>query len=60
MLQLWDHAFHTRLQVDPQETQVLLTEAPMNPLKNREKMVQIMFEHYGWAEDASVEPERMV
>merc|ERR1712070_730626 len=48
MIHLWDHAFHTRLQVDPRDTQVLLTEAPMNPPKNREKMVQIMFEHYGF------------
>ena len=26
--------------------QVLLTEPPMNPTKNREKMVEVMFEEY--------------
>lgn len=26
--------------------QVLLTEPPMNPMKNREKMLQVMFEEY--------------
>lgn len=30
--------------VDPVEHPVLLTEAAMNPLENRQRMVQIMFE----------------
>ena len=29
--------------------QVLLTEPPMNPMKNREKMVEVMFEEYQFA-----------
>ena len=29
--------------------QILLTEPPMNPKKNRERMVQEMFETYGFA-----------
>lgn len=29
--------------------QVLLTEPPMNPTKNREKMIEVMFEKYGFA-----------
>lgn len=30
--------------VDPAEHPILLTEAAMNPLENRQRMVQIMFE----------------
>ena len=29
--------------------QVLLTEPPMNPMKNREKMIEVMFEEYQFA-----------
>ena len=29
--------------------QVLLTEPPMNPTKNREKMIEVMFEEYNFA-----------
>lgn len=28
---------------------ILLTEPPMNPTKNREKMIEVMFEKYGFA-----------
>lgn len=48
MCRLWDHAFTDLLQVDPKTSQLLITEAPMNPKENREKMVQTMFEHYEW------------
>ena len=34
--------------IDPQSSKILLTEAPMNPQKNRETMVQTMFETYGF------------
>ena len=45
---LWDHTFGKDiLNVDPTNSKVLLTEAPMNPLKNREKIIQTMFEKYG-------------
>jgi actin-related protein 2 len=27
----------------------MLTEPPMNPKQNREKMVEVMFEHYGFS-----------
>lgn len=48
MKHLWDYTFHERLRVDPTEHKILLTEAPMNPLDNRVKMCQFMFETYGF------------
>ncbi|KAM0747324.1 actin binding protein [Meredithblackwellia eburnea MCA 4105] len=45
---LWDYTFHEKLQVETQGRKVLLTEPPMNPTKNREKMCEVMFENYGF------------
>ena len=46
---LWDHTFSEEiLNVDPTDAKILLTEAPMNPKKNREKLIQTMFEKYGF------------
>ncbi|BGP26044.1 actin binding protein [Rhodotorula toruloides] len=43
---LWDYTFREKLKVDTRDRKILLTEPPMNPLKNREKMAEIMFEDY--------------
>ncbi|KAM1363686.1 hypothetical protein ACFX13_029228 [Malus domestica] len=36
-------AFYSELKIDPTERQILLTDLPLNPSKNREKMVETMF-----------------
>ncbi|KAL3169479.1 hypothetical protein MRX96_045532 [Rhipicephalus microplus] len=49
MCLVWDYTFgEHKLAIDPHECKVLLTEPPMNPLKNRERMIEVMFEKYGF------------
>lgn len=45
MKQIWEYCYYNELRVPPEERPVHLTEAPSNPVGNREKMVEIFFEN---------------
>merc|ERR1719191_635050 len=46
MEHIWHHVYST-MKVTSEEHPVLLTEAPLNPRKNREKAAEIFFETFG-------------
>jgi len=46
MEKIWHYTYYNELKTDPQEQPVLLTEAPLNPKKNREDMIEIFFEKF--------------
>ncbi|KAJ1812567.1 Arp2/3 complex subunit, actin nucleation center [Coemansia sp. RSA 2598] len=48
MQHVWDYTFFEKLKADPTQSKILLTEAPLNPRANREKMCEVMFERYGF------------
>eukprot|EP00761_Pharyngomonas_kirbyi_P013952 gb/GECH01013982.1/.p1 GENE.gb/GECH01013982.1/~~gb/GECH01013982.1/.p1 ORF type:complete len:379 (+),score=51.10 gb/GECH01013982.1/:1-1137(+) len=43
---LWSYVFYHELGVNPEDAPVLVTEAAMNPKKNREHMAALMFEAF--------------
>ncbi|WLF80873.1 centractin- actin- protein of the dynactin complex [Lodderomyces elongisporus] len=43
---IWDHMFTQDLKIKPEDHPLLITEAPLNPRSNREKMCQVMFEQF--------------
>lgn len=44
---VWDYTWD-KLQINPAEHKVVQTEAALNPARNRERMVETMFERYGF------------
>lgn len=53
MIHLWDYTFHDKLGIPKQrgalnDYKILLTEPPLNPTDNRKKMLETMFENYGF------------
>ena len=49
MIHLYNYTFFDRMKIDPKEHKIMLTEAAMNPVKNRKKLVETCFETYGFA-----------
>lgn len=49
MQHVWNYTFNEKMKIDPREHKILLTEPPMNPLANQTKMLENMFETYGFA-----------
>lgn len=49
MEHLWNYTFYERLKIDPSAHNVLLTEPPLNPVKNREQFLEYMFDKYNFA-----------
>ncbi|KAI9834309.1 MAG: Arp2/3 complex subunit, actin nucleation center [Phylliscum demangeonii] len=46
MQHLYDYTFHEKMKIQPAGRKILLTEPPLNPVRNRERMCELMFEHY--------------
>merc|ERR1719401_3100156 len=46
MEKVWHYTFFDALRVNPEEHAVIVSEAPMNPRKNRERMVEMLFEKF--------------
>ena len=46
MERIWQHVYSEELRIHSEEHPVLLTEAPLNPRRNREKAAEIFFETF--------------
>mmetsp|Transcript_32655 Transcript_32655/g.74036 ORF Transcript_32655/g.74036 Transcript_32655/m.74036 type:complete len:379 (-) Transcript_32655:100-1236(-) len=46
MEKVWHHTFYDALRVNPEEHAVVVSEAPLNPRKNRERMLEMLFEKF--------------
>mmetsp|Transcript_12522 Transcript_12522/g.30824 ORF Transcript_12522/g.30824 Transcript_12522/m.30824 type:complete len:401 (-) Transcript_12522:237-1439(-) len=56
---IWDYAFNEKMKIDPNNHNILLTEAPMNPKENRKRMLEFMLEKYQF-KGASVSMQAML
>jgi actin-related protein 2 len=43
---IWEYLLHLRMKVETSKHSVLVSEPPLNPKKNKEKLIQIMFEKF--------------
>lgn len=44
MHHIWDYTFGPeKMNIDPTECKIMLTEPPMNPTRNREKLIEVHF-----------------
>ena len=48
MEHLWNYTFYDKLKIDPTESKIVLTEPPLNPVANRKRLVEEMFERYNF------------
>lgn len=49
MVHLYDYTFGPKkMNVDTRGARIMLTEPPLNPKRNRERMIETMFERYGF------------
>merc|ERR1712178_143969 len=46
MTKIWEHTYYNELRCEPTERPAHLTEAPKNPTKNREKMLEIFMDTF--------------
>ena len=46
IIKIWGYTFYNELRENPSDHQIMLTEALLNPKRNRENMCMIMFEEY--------------
>jgi len=48
-VKLWEYTFHRKMGMkDLSEKKILVTEAALNPTKNREKITEMIFEKFGF------------